>query len=96
MQKNVSERLPDSETGYGPQWNKTKKVVDPRQRACAAKGIGEQLDEKNACANEDEKLDARRDESTPVEVIAPRAERSPHDFSVRRRIVRVKAGCANG
>ena len=94
MQKDVSERLPDSQTGNETTRDKTEKVIDPRECGGAANKIRKHLDKKNTSANEDEELDAGSDESTPVEVVTPRAEGTSHQASLRRSVARVKVPMA--
>jgi hypothetical protein len=77
-------------------WNQRKPLEQPDGYPGRSEQADKSLQKKNAGANQYEQFYARGNETAPVEVVPPRAERSAHDFSVRRRIVRVKAGFATG
>src|ERR1700746_524803 len=49
------------------------------------------LRQKNACAHQHQELHTRRDEAAPIELVAARAIRSAHYYSLRCQAVRVKA-----
>jgi len=91
MKENIREGLPDAETGNGAKSYKPEEMVDPRSSIHAAKKIDERLDEENAGTSQNQELYARRDEPAPVEIVAPRAERSPHESSLRLGSTSVKA-----
>src|SRR5260370_750534 len=74
--------------------NQRKPFEQPDGRCGRSEQPDKSLQKKNAGANQYEQFYAWGNETAPVEVVAPRTECSPHDFSVRRRITRVKAAFA--
>src|SRR5260370_30292744 len=91
MQEYVGERLPDAQAageGRGDQTEDLNDVVKFGSRI--SDKAYESLKKKHAGADEDEELDARRNKTAPVEVIAASTERRAHRCSVRRRNALVK------
>src|SRR5260370_21231918 len=86
MQEYIGERLPDAQAAGERGGDQTEDLNDVVKFSYR---IGdkayESLNKKHAGAYEDEELDARRDETTPVEIVAASAERGAHRCSVRRR-----------
>src|ERR1700736_2217476 len=84
VQKNVSGGLPDAQAVNHRVGYQTKGLNDQVVgRAVPQQKVRQGLQQKNAGANQDDQLDAGRDESAPIEVVAPRAERRSHKRSVR-------------
>src|SRR5258708_3075964 len=91
MQEYVGERLPDAQAARERRGDQTEDLNDVVKFGSR---IGDKayegLKKKHGGADEDEELDARRDETTPVEIVAASAERGAHRCSVRRRNALVK------
>src|SRR5215472_3863653 len=92
VHKNVGKGLPEArgeQVRYGP-GDQTEPLQHPDVNR-RAQQLGQGLHQENAAANEDEKLDARRDKAAPIEVVAARAVRATHECSLRCQAVAVKA-----
>src|SRR5580704_15691388 len=90
VEKNVRERLPQPEARDRPEGHQAEEVVDPGGGLHAQEDVHQGLHQEDARAEDHQQLDAGRDEASPVEVVAARAERSRHMGSLRRWNARVK------
>jgi hypothetical protein len=84
MQEQIGYRLPNSQAWNHAAWDQPKPVINESRDAERKKKPNEGLRQKNTRANQDQQLDGRRDEASPVEANARRAEPSTHVKSVRR------------
>src|SRR5260370_25219010 len=96
MHEDIGKGLPDTwwkQVRYGG-----GNQAEPYQRPFVygrAQQKRESLEQENARAHKHNELYARRDKTSPVEVVAPAAERRTHAFSLRRGNASVKEGTSS-